>query len=200
MKLGSTSIRPNFELRPTLDLPVVTLRQRIAFAAAALPAMAMWPAHDNAWVLSLQLATRVARWLLVFLVIQRGFRMKKQMRRLVPYKAAACDGSLFRRLPGGVELHYTQHEPHAPKAAAEQKLTPITVHFNHGLGSNCFTWDPLFYELGEALSSKAYAPSLIAHDRCGFGLSSRPSGQDDESKPHALVASQLIARDFTHPV
>jgi hypothetical protein len=129
-----------------------------------------------------QTAFAVLRWLLVFWVLQCVRKMQKQMARLVSTRAAACKGSSFRKLDG-VELHYTQHTcggnaSPITQDVAPDGVAPLLVHFNHGFGANALTWDPLFAQLDGFLSARSdRVASLAAHDRAGFRLTSRPTGE-----------------------
>lgn len=134
----------------------------------------------------------VAAWLLramvAFCVLRAARRMQGHERSLVNETAAAVQGSRFLSIglpthagsgAPGVSLHFLSEAIAGVPSAEAPVRPPVLLHLNHGFGANCFTWAPLLRSLAEShprRSRPAPAPPLlaIAHDRVGFGLSSRP--------------------------
>ncbi|KAL3931742.1 MAG: hypothetical protein SGPRY_000999 [Prymnesium sp.] len=128
---------------------------------------------------------------MLFSLLLRGSRLAGQIARRVPPRAIASECSCFRHASGGVELHYT-----LAQSEGKGDAPPLLLHLNHGFGANSLTWDPLVQQLASRLSS-ARPVSLAAHDRVGFGLSSRPADfrayADDVASEHALTLASALS-------
>ena len=139
------------------------------------------------------------RWLLVVALLQLCRRVQKQGTQLVSSEQAArVDGSRFTQVAPGVVLHHVLSPPPAranPAALASAPSRPLLVHCSHGFGANALTWDPLFASLGSALARQAPRMPvwLSAHDRVGFGLTSRPRAiAQYRAEPGARFALALL--------
>ena len=190
MRIDTTtwaSSRPSLLQPPAaLDLAKLSNVERFGAACVALPVGAVPLARrlplQGRLTVSLALLAAAARIVLVFAALRLGRRLQKQAGVLVSERQAAVEGSNFVELAEGARVHYLLSEPpHVPPLPADgttrPRAPPLLVHLNHGFGANAFTLDPLIESLGSAM--RARAPSgaplwLCAHDRLGFGLSSRP--------------------------
>ena len=189
MRVDTTwaSSRPSLLQPPAaLDLAKLSSVERFGAACVALPVGAVPLARrlplQGRLTVSLALLAAAARIVLVFAALRLGRRLQKQAGVLVSERQAAVEGSNFVELAEGARVHYLLSEPpHVPPLPADSttrpRAPPLLFHLNHGFGANAFTLDPLIESLGAAVRARAPpgAPLwLCAHDRLGFGLSSRP--------------------------
>ncbi len=166
-----------------LDLAQLSGVERLGIACAAAPIgvvpLARRMPLQGPLVASLALLAAAARVVLVFAALRLGLRLSKQRDVLVSERQAAVEGSEFVELADGARLHYLLSASSPPPLAENNRspsAAPILFHINHGFGANALTLDPLIESLGAAVrASVPGAPVwLCAHDRLGFGLSSRP--------------------------
>lgn len=181
---------------PPNGLEGLSVLENIAAAAtAAVPAVALTATRPLGVISS---GSCGVLWILLLSILRLCRKVQKVSRRLVSAEAAAVEGSRFTTIDN-VCVHYLVHDC---ASACQTSAPPPVLHFNHGFGANALTWDGLIEPLCSATcectteESSAFANlRLVAHDRIGFGLTSRPN---ELSKYHfdynADLALQLLAQ------
>lgn len=109
------------------------------------------------------------------LIIRHCWRLRKQSALCIyTEKGLATASSQFTR-SGRSTLHSISH-------SAGHGRPSLICHFSHGFAANCLTWEPFFPTLAHSLSGPEARVVLLAHDRPGFGLTSRPADVDGYSE------------------
>ena len=140
----------------------------------------------------------------VYAIARQCCRMCKQCSVLQSEACLAMQTSRFLSCPGVHGQNVSVH--HITAVAKPQHENGIMVcHFSHGFASNCLTWEPFFATFKRSLHGSHAGKCtqhlrlvLMAHDRPGFGLTSRPDevdGYSDASNTRlGLYLMQQIAR------
>ena len=194
--------RPSLSLSTPIEIPSLTLADMLLVAAASLPAAAVLPSPSSSFPLHglgsppswrLVLLACFLRSAALFVLLSIGRRFQKLRAALVASEeSAAVEGSRFMRVVPGVVLHYLLMPPAQSPSSGPPRLL---MHFNHGFGANAWTFDPLFQSLSASLSKQAPRTALwlTAHDRVGFGLTSRPNElRKYADEPGASYGVQLL--------
>ena len=105
------------------------------------------------------------------LVIRQCWRLRKQHCILETEERLATPSSSFTRC-GSVTLHSIGAQ--ISLANDDDDAADVLCHFSHGFAANALTWEPFFAVLANAMP-RARGLTAIAHDRPGFGLTSRPT-------------------------
>ena len=82
---------------------------------------------------------------------------------------AKIEASKFLNTCDKTTLHYVAALPPVASDGSDGQVKRVKalLHCNHGFGANCFTFDPFLRALPSSIAA-------VAHDRVGFGLTSRP--------------------------
>ena len=122
----------------------------------------------------------VAMFMLVIcpFVISQSWRLLKQSHVLQPEVGLATPSSHFTK--SSCHSHVLHSICHCEGRAHDAPI--VCCHFSHGFAANCLTWEPFFPLFAQALSRASTKLVLVAHDRPGFGLTSRPTHLDAYSE------------------
>ena len=199
--------RPTLLAAP-LAVPPLSLTELALLTAASLPAVALpaaaspLPSFSSLRSVTALLLCAV-RGVVCFCVLRLARRLQKHRSQLVASEEqVAVEGSRFARVFPGIVLHYLLAPASQP---GPSDPPPLLMHFNHGFGANALTFDPLFESLGSALAKRSPRTAVwfAAHDRVGFGLTSRPREMikyaDEPAAAHGLRLLDMVEPLVTGP-
>ena len=149
----------------------------------------------------------VLRALATLSLMHAAARALAYERSLVSETAAAVPGSRFLAIgqpsvagrdSRAPVLHYLCEAISGGETASPNP--PVILHLSHGFGANCLTWAPFLRSLADSHPRRArpaLAPRLltIAHDRLGFGLSSRPRDWSNYGSAAAVRHAAALIRN-----
>jgi pimeloyl-ACP methyl ester carboxylesterase len=136
-------------------------------------------------------------------VLWCGIKLQKQQHLLLSEKGLATDSSHFTSVPGVRGQNVVVHHIGCVATAPHEREV-VVCHFSHGFAANCLTWEPFFPAFVRALhgastSSCTNRLVLVAHDRPGFGLTSRPDEVDGYSEAsNVCLGLQIIQHEALH--